>query len=436
MQIRSLLRLAGYYRRFIPNFSKIVKLMTKLLEKDVKFKWSPQCEEAFLTLKKLFTTAHVLTQPDIDKPFDMYCDASGTGIRGVLMQDGCATAYASQQLRRHEEHYPTHDLELLDVVHALKVWRHYLLGNIVHIYTDHKSLKNLFTQSDLNMRHQRWLELIKDYELEVYYNLGKANMVANALSHKHRCNHLPTQSHHFYCDLEEPSLRVVPQCSLSNISLIPTIKEDVIAAQKTEVGMEHIRRRLELGEAQCFQQDFEGVLWFKDHLVVPKNFELHCKIMDEAHCSRYFIHPRTNKMYQDLKKNFWWTRMKREIARYVSECDMCRRVKADHLRPTGNLQPLSVPEWKWENIYMDFIVGLPLTSRGYNSIWVIMDRLTKSAHFIPVSTTYRVRQYAELYLSHIVHYHGIPKTIISDIGSIFVARFWEQLHDCLGTHLI
>jgi ribonuclease HI len=241
MQIRSLLRLAGYYRRFIPNFSKIVNLMTKLLEKDVKCKWSPQCEEAFLTLKKLFTTAHVLTQPDIDKPFDMYCDASGTGIRGILMQDGCATAYASQQLRRHEEHYPTHDLELLAVVHALKVWRHYLLGNMVHIYTDHKSLKNLFTQSDLNMRHQRWLELIKDYELEVYYNLGKANMVANALSHKHRCNHLPTQSHHFYCDLEEPSLRVVPQCRLSNISLIPTIKEDVIAAQKTEVGMEHIR---------------------------------------------------------------------------------------------------------------------------------------------------------------------------------------------------
>jgi hypothetical protein len=200
--------------------------------------------------------------------------------------------------------------------------------------------------------------------------------------------------------------------------------------------MGHLRQRMESGEAQCFRQDADGVLWFKDRLVVPKDFELRRKIMDEVHCSRYSIHSGTNKMYQDLKKNFWWTRMKREIARYVSECDTCRRIKAEYLRPTGNLQPLSIPEWKWENICMDFIVGLPRTSHGYNSIWVIVDRLTKSAHFIPVATTYRVGQYAELYISHIVHYHGIPKTIISDRGSIFVAHFWEQLHECLGTHLI
>jgi hypothetical protein len=120
----------------------------------------------------------------------------------------------------------------------------------------------------------------------------------------------------------------------------------------------------------------------------------------------------------------------------VFECHTCQRVKADQLRPVKNLQPLSIPEWKWENICMDFIVGLPRTLHGYNSIWVIVDRLTKSAHFIPISTTYRVRQYAELYISHFVHYHDILKTIISDRGSIFVSHFWEQLHECLGTHLI
>jgi hypothetical protein len=141
-------------------------------------------------------------------------------------------------------------------------------------------------------------------------------------------------------------------------------------------------------------------------------------------------------MYQNLKKKFWWTRMKREIVRYVSECDTYRRIKTDHLRPVGNLQPLSIPKWKWENIYMDFIVDLPRTPRGYNSIWVIVDRLTKSTHFISIATTYRVGQYAELYISHIVRYHGIPKSTISDRGSIFVAYFWEQLHECLGTHLI
>jgi hypothetical protein len=126
--------------------------MTQLLEKEAEFKWSPQCEDAFLTLKKLLTIVHVLAQPDIEKPFDVYCDASGTRIGGVLMQDGRAIVYALRQLQRHEEHYPTHDLELLAVVHTLKVWRHYLLGNLVHIYTDHKSLKYLFTQPDLNMR--------------------------------------------------------------------------------------------------------------------------------------------------------------------------------------------------------------------------------------------------------------------------------------------
>jgi hypothetical protein len=151
-QIRSFLGLAAYYRRFIPNFSKIAKSMTQLLENEAKFKWSSQCEEAFLTLKKLLTTAPVLAQPDIEKLFDVYCDASGTGIGGVLMQDGHAIAYSSGQLRRHEEHYPTYGLELLAVVHTMKVWRHYLLGNLVHIYTDHKSLKYLFTQLDLIMR--------------------------------------------------------------------------------------------------------------------------------------------------------------------------------------------------------------------------------------------------------------------------------------------
>jgi hypothetical protein len=193
---------------------------------------------------------------------------------------------------------------------------------------------------------------------------------------------------------------------------------------------------MESGEAQCFRQDADRVLWFKDRLVVLKDFELRRKIMDEAHCSWYSIHPGTNKMHQNLKKNFWWTRMKREIAKYVSECETCRRIKTDHLRPTRNLQPLSIPKWKWENICMDFIVGFPHTSRGYNSIWVIVDRLTKSTHFILVAMTFRVRQYVELYISHIVCYHDIPKTIISDRGSIFVARFWEQLHECLGTHLI
>jgi len=170
--------------------------------------------------------------------------------------------------------------------------------------------------------------------------------------------------------------------------------------------------------------------------VVPKKLELQKQILDEAHLSRYSIHPGSNKMYQDLRQRLWWTRMKREVAQYVSECDICKRVKASHLRPAGLLQPLTIPSGKWEDISMDFIVGLPKTAKGYDSIWVVVDRFTKSAHFIPVKAGYKSHQYAELYIARIVSLHGIPKTIISDRGSQFVARFWEQLHAALGTQLI
>jgi hypothetical protein len=183
-QIRQFLGLAGYYRCFIPDFSKIAHPMTKLLQKDAKFVWSPACEEAFRALKKFLTSAPVLAQPDIEKPFDVYCDASRTGLGCVLMQDGRVIAYALRQLKKHEVNYPTHDLELAAVVHALKIWRHYLLGNKVHIFMDHKSLRYIFTQPELNLRQRRWLDLIKDYNLEVHYHPGKANVVADALNRK------------------------------------------------------------------------------------------------------------------------------------------------------------------------------------------------------------------------------------------------------------
>jgi hypothetical protein len=187
-EVRSFLGLAGYYRRFIPDFSKIAKPMTRLLQKDEKYKWTQECETTFHALRTLLTTTPVLAQPDIEKPFDVFCDASGIGLGCVLMQEGRVIAYASRQLRKHEVNYPTHDLELAAVVHALKIWRHYLLGNVCHIYTDHKSLKYIFTQPELNMRQRRWLELIKDYNLEVHYHPGKANVVADALSRKSHCN--------------------------------------------------------------------------------------------------------------------------------------------------------------------------------------------------------------------------------------------------------
>jgi hypothetical protein len=183
-EIHSFLGLAGYYRRFIENFSKIAKPMTELLKKEKKFKWTDECENSFQELKKRLVSAPVLCLPDLEKEFQVYCDASRQGLGSVLMQGGRVATYASRQLKKHETNYPTHDLELASVVHTLRTWRHYLMGKRCEVFTDHKSLKYIFTQKDLNMRQRRWLELIKDYDLSLQYHPGKANVVADALSRK------------------------------------------------------------------------------------------------------------------------------------------------------------------------------------------------------------------------------------------------------------
>jgi hypothetical protein len=226
-QIRSFLGLAGYYRRFILDFSRIVKPITELPKKEAKFVWSQKCEDAFHALRQHLTTAPVLAQPDSSKPFDVYCDASGTGLGCVLMQDNRVIAYASRALRPHEQNYPTHDLELAAVVHALKMWRHYLMGTHCNILTEHKSLKYIFTQANLNMRQRRWLELIKDYDLEVHYYPGKANVEADALRRKLHCNCILMDSHvNTLCDeLSKMQIEVIPSSALSHISVEPALQD-------------------------------------------------------------------------------------------------------------------------------------------------------------------------------------------------------------------
>ena len=194
------------------------------------------------------------------------------------MQDQRVIAYASRALRRHEENYATHDLELAAVVHALKIWRHYLLGNPIHIYSDHKSLKYIFTQSELNLCQRRWLEQIKDYDLEIHYHPGKANVVADALSRKASCSCVSaTVLHETLCqEMEKMNLAIVSEGTLANITITPTLRDQIVAAQKNDVGMNKIRQRLGGNDpqVQCFHQDSEGVLWFKNRLVVPKDLGL------------------------------------------------------------------------------------------------------------------------------------------------------------------
>jgi hypothetical protein len=233
-EIHSFLELAGYYRRFIENFSNIAKPMTELLKKEKKFEWTEACENSFQELKKRLVSAPVLCLSDIEKEFQVYCDASRQGLGSVLMQGGKVAAYASRQLKKHELNYPTHDLELASVVHTLKTWRHYLMGKRCEVFTDHKSLKYIFTQKDLNMRQRRWLELIKDYDLSLQYHPGKANVVADALSRKSYVNCLSTEilPEDLCRDLRDLSLEVVPKGFVASLAVQPTLMDKIRQAQK------------------------------------------------------------------------------------------------------------------------------------------------------------------------------------------------------------
>jgi hypothetical protein len=202
----------------------------------------------------------------------------------------------------------------------------------------------------------------------------------------------------------------------------------IVDAQKVDKGMKHIQEKMEADKATCFRKDDQGVLWFKDRIVVPKDAELHQQILDEPHLTRYSIHPESIEMYQDLKQHYWLTKMKIEIARNVAKCDTCQRIKAVHMKNARPLQSLLVPTWKWDDISMDFIVGLPRISKGYDSIWVIVERLTKTTHFLLVKTYYPVLTYAQLYVALILSLQGVPRTIVSDRGPQFVSKFWEELH--------
>jgi hypothetical protein len=300
--IRSFLRLARYYQRFIEGFLKISKPMTELLENDKQFEWTPGCEASFQELKKRLTIALVLVMPNMEKSFSIYCDTSGQGLGCVLMQDGRVVAYASRQLRKYEVNYPTHDLELAVVVHALKIWRHYLMGKRCDLHIDHKSLKYIFTQSNLNLRQRRWLEHNKDYDLEINYHPGKANVVADALSRRSHVSRLVVDSMPFeLCEeFDKLNLRIVTNTKATEMEVGSNLLQEIQKRQVEDKKIQEIKRNIKEEKSPTFSEDEEGVLWYKGRICLPSVKELKDKILHEAHESAYSIHPGGNKMYHDL----------------------------------------------------------------------------------------------------------------------------------------
>ncbi|GAU33554.1 hypothetical protein TSUD_143470, partial [Trifolium subterraneum] len=328
-EIRSFFGLAGYYRRFIEGFSKMALPLTLLTRKDQAFVWDEKCEKSFQELKKKLTTAPVLILPDAKESFVVYCDASKLGHGGVLMQKGKVVAYASRQLKVHERNYPTHDLELAAVVFALK--------------------------KELNMRQRRWLEFLKDYDFELSYHPGKANVVADALSRK------------------------------------------------------------SLHMSSFMAKELELIEEFRDLSLV-------CEVTSNS--VKLGMLKLTNPFVEKIRE-----------CQKEDEKLMKRVALIEHQKPSGLLQPLFIPEWKWDSIAMNFVGGLPKTAKGNEVIWVIVDRLTKSAHFIAIKIGTLVPKLAEIYVEQIIRLHGIPSSIVSDRDPKFTSRFWESLQEALGTKL-
>ncbi|XP_071921808.1 uncharacterized protein [Coffea arabica] len=322
------------------------------------------------------------------------------------------------------------------VIFALKKWRHYLYGVTFEVFTDHKSLKYLFSQKVLNLRQRRWVEFLEDYDCSINYHPGKANVVADALSRKAQVAGLMVKE---WDMLEEVSswnprlgrLKVL----FGNLSLKSPLLERVKEAQKTDPTIQKNVEKVQKGETLDFKLGSEGVLRFRDRIVVPANEEIRNEILEESHRSRYTIHPGVTKMYHDMKGLYWWEGLKKDVAEFVQKCLICQQVKAEHQKPSGLLQPLEIPEWKWDHITMDFVTGLPKRQKGFDAIWVIVDRLTKSAHFLPVSMSFPLEKLVKLYTEEIMRLHGIPVSIVSDRDPRFISRFWQKFHESLGTKL-
>ena len=304
-EIRSFLGLAGYYRRFIENFSRLAEPMTRLTQKEVKFEWDDRCEEAFQELKRRLTSAPVLIVLDRGQGYTVYCDASRAGLGCVLMQSGRVVAYGSCQLKNHEQNYPTHDMELAAVVFALKIWRHYLYGEQFEVYSDHKSLKYIFMQWDLNMRQHRWMEFLEDYDFTLHYHPGKANVVADALSRKSRGALASIAS------LEWRMLKTVRQFglqyseqaqgTLGSLVATPSLLSRVIESQGQYA--ESIKDQVQSGTGdESWTVHADGSLRYRGRVVVPQLTNLREEILREFHCSRFTVHPGGTKMYQDLRR--------------------------------------------------------------------------------------------------------------------------------------
>jgi hypothetical protein len=411
--LRGFLGLTGYYRKFVKNYGRIAAPLTTLLKKDA-FSWTPEATKAFEKLKDAMCRAPVLATPDFTKTFIIECDASGNGIGAVLMQDGRPIAFESRPIKGKNLLKPIYEKEMLAILHALKQWRPYLLGRHFKVKTDHDSLKYFLEQRLSSEEQQKWVTKMLGYDFEIIYKKGKQNVVADALSRK---------------DADVESLL----CAISIIQpdWITEARDEWKKDDELWTLIQRLQQDPSASETFIWKNDS---LWYKDRLYLCKNSQLKQKVLLELHTSPIGGHSGFLKTYHRVKKEFFWDGLKRDVQKFVAECLVCQQNKVETIKTPGLLQPLAIPSQRWEEVSMDFITGLP-KSEGKSVIMVVVDRLTKYAHFCALSHPFKASTVATTFMETVQKLHGNPKIIVSDRDPIFTGHFWTELFSCLGTQL-
>ena len=407
-QVRSFLGLAGFYRRFVKDFSTIAAPLHELTKKGVSFSWGKAQEHSFHMLKDKLTHAPLLQLPDFNKTFELECDASGIGMGGVLLQEGKPVAYFSEKLSGPMLNYSTYDKELYALVRTLETWQHYLWPKEFVIHSDHESLKHIRSQGKLNRRHAKWVEFIESFPYVIKHKKGKENVIADALSRRYT---LLTQLDYKIFGLE-------------------TIKEQYVH----DDDFKDVLLQCKDGKAWNKFVVNDGFVFRANKLCIPAS-SVRLLLLQEAHGGGLMGHFGAKKTEDILADHFFWPKMRRDVERFVSRCTTCQKAKS-RLNAHGLYMPLPVPNAPWEDISMDFVLGLPRTRKGRDSVFVVVDRFSKMAHFIPCHKTDDATHIADLFFREVVRLHGVPNTIVSDRDVKFLSHFWRTLWAKLGTKLL
>jgi hypothetical protein len=414
--VRAFLGTAGYYRKFIKDFSRIAAPITELTKESVRFEWTASHQQAFITLKQAMQSAPVLALPDPTLPFVVHTDASGFAVGAVLMQDQGKglqpIAFLSKKMLPAETRYPVHEQELLAIIHALSSWRHYLYGAKFKVMTDHHSLRYFKTQPALSGRQSRWKDVIANFDFDIEYIKGESNPVADGLSRR------PDHS----SDLFSVSLVAANQ-------LADDIRQAVRADSTYRAALAVRRTRIDPVQVK------DGLLVRDGRVQVPSDPALQTRIMRECHDSPLGGHLGKQKTIEQIKRRFYWPGMNATIEKYVVSCDACQRNKPSQQSPIGLMKPLPIPDRPWQQVSMDLITALPRSKLGNDAIVVFVDKLTKMVHYVATTTNVTAPQLALIFMREVVRLHGVPESILSDRDPRFTAHFWRAFWSQLGTTL-